>query len=39
MLKPSDFNNAVPQFKNGNYASNPENPQYVEEPDAKNYNK
>ena len=39
MLKPSDFNNAVPQFQNGNYASNPVNPKYVEEPDAENYNK
>jgi hypothetical protein len=39
MLSPSDFNNAVPQFTNGNYASNPINPQYVAEPDAENYNR
>lgn len=39
MLKPSDFNNAVPQFPNGSYASNPINPQYIAEPDAENYNK
>lgn len=38
MLKPSDFNNAVPQFQNGNYASNPINPQYVEEPSSTDYN-
>ena len=39
MLSPSDFNNAVPQFTNGNYASNPTNPQYIAEPDAKSYNR
>ncbi len=39
MLSPSDFNNAVPQFTNGDYASNPINPQYIAEPDAENYNK
>lgn len=39
MLKPSDFNNAVPQFRNGNYASNPINPQYVEEPSSTDYNR
>ena len=39
MLKPSDFNNAVPQFSNGNYASNPINPQYVEEPSSTDYNR
>ena len=39
MLKPSDFNNAVPQFQNGNYASNPINPQYVEEPSSTDYNR
>lgn len=39
MLSPSDFNNAVPQFTNGNYASNPINPQYIAEPDAENYNR
>lgn len=38
MLSPSDFNNAVPQFTNGNYASNPINPQYVEEPTSTDYN-
>lgn len=39
MLSPSDFNNAVPQFTNGNYASNPINPQYIAEPDSVNYNR
>lgn len=39
MLSPSDFNNAVPQFTNGDYASNPINPQYIAEPDAENYNR
>lgn len=38
MLSPSDFNNAVPQFTNGTYASNPINPQYVNEPDSTEYN-
>ena len=39
MLSPSDFNNAVPQFTNGDYASNPINPQYISEPSAVDYNK
>lgn len=39
MLSPTDFNNAVPQFTNGVYASNPINPQYVEEPGAVDYNR
>lgn len=39
MLSPSDFNNAVPQFTNGNYASNPLNPQYIAEPSSTDYNK
>lgn len=39
MLSPSDFNNAVPQFANGDYASNPINPQYIAEPDAVDYNR
>lgn len=39
MLSPSDFNSAVPQFTNGDYASNPINPQYIAEPDAVNYNR
>lgn len=39
MFSPSDFNNAVPQFTNGDYASNPINPQYIAEPDAVDYNR
>lgn len=39
MLSPSDFNSAVPQFTNGDYASNPINPQYIAEPDAVDYNR
>lgn len=39
MLSPSDFNNAVPQFTNGDYASNPLNSQYIAEPDAVSYNR
>lgn len=39
MLSPSDFNNAVPKFTNGNYASNPLNPQYIAEPTATEYNR
>lgn len=39
MLSPSDYNNAVPQFTNGNYASNPINPLYIEEPDSTDYNR
>ena len=37
MFSPSDYNDAVPQFSNGNYANEPLNPLYVEEPDAVNY--
>ena len=37
MFSPSDYNDAVPQFTNGNYANTPLNPLYVEEPDAVNY--
>lgn len=39
MLSPSDFNNAVPQFTNGTYASNPLNPQYIAEPSSTDYNR
>ena len=39
MFSPSDYNDAVPQFSNGNYANEPLNPLYVEEPDAVNYKK
>lgn len=39
MFSPSDFNDAVPQFTNGNYASNPLNPLYIEEPGAIDYNR
>lgn len=39
MFSPSDFNTAVPQFTNGNYASNPLNPLYIEEPSAIDYNR
>ena len=39
MFSPSDYNDAVPQFSNGNYANEPLNPIYVEEPDAVNYKK
>lgn len=39
MLSPSDYNDAVPQFENGNYASAPLNPLYVEEPNATDYRK
>ena len=39
MFSPSDYNDAVPQFTNGNYANTPLNPLYVEEPDAVNYNR
>lgn len=39
MLSPSDYNNAVPKFTNGNYASNPDDPTFVEEPSALEYNK
>ena len=37
MFSPSDYNDAVPQFSNGNYANEPLDPIYVEEPDAVNY--
>ena len=37
MFSPSDYNDAVPQFSNGNYANEPLNPLYVEEPDDINY--
>jgi len=39
MLSPSDYNIAVPKFTNGNYSSNPEDPSFVEEPSALEYNK
>ena len=39
MFSPSDYNDAVPQFTNGNYANEPLNPLYVEEPDSVNYKK
>ena len=39
MLSPSDYNSAVPQFVNGEYASNPINPLYIEEPTAVDYNR
>lgn len=38
MFSPSDFNNAVPQFSHGSYASNPLSPLYIEEPSSANYN-
>ena len=37
MFSPSDYNDAVPQFSNGNYANEPLNPRYVEKPDDVNY--
>ena len=37
MLSPSEFNNAVPKFTNGNYANNPVDPQYIEEPTLQDY--
>ena len=37
MFSPSDYNDAVPQFSKGNYANEPLNPLYVEEPDDVNY--
>ena len=37
MFSPSDYNDAVPQFSNGNYANEPLNHLYVEEPDDVNY--
>lgn len=39
MLSPSDYNSAVPQFTNGNYAANPINPLYIEEPGSTDYNR
>ena len=39
MLSPSEFNNAVPKFTNGNYANNPVDPQYIEEPTLQDYNR
>ena len=39
MLKPSDFNNAVPKFTNGNYANNPLDPTNIEEPGMEDYNR
>ena len=39
MLSPSDYNSAVPKFTNGNYASNPLNPLYIEEPASTDYNR
>lgn len=39
MFSPSDYDDAVPKFTNGNYANTPLNPLYVEEPDAANYNR
>lgn len=39
MFSSSDYNSAVPQFTNGNYASNPINPLYIEEPGAVDYNR
>lgn len=37
MLKPSDFNNAVPKFQNGTYANNPLDPTDVAEPTMEDY--
>ena len=39
MLKPSDFNNAVPKFTNGDYANNPLDPTNIEEPGMEDYNR
>ena len=39
MLSPSDFNSAVPKFQNGNYANNPIDPSYIEEPSMVDYNR
>ena len=39
MFSPSDYNDAVPQFSNGNYANESLNTLYVKEPDAVNYKK
>lgn len=39
MFSPSDYNDAVPQFTNGNYANTPLNPLYIEEPGAVDYNR
>lgn len=37
MLKPSDFNNAVPKFQHGTYANNPLDPTDIEEPSMEDY--
>ena len=39
MFSPSDYNDAVPQFTNGDYANSPMNPLYVAEPGAVDYNR
>jgi hypothetical protein len=39
MLSSSEFNSAVPQFTNGNYANNPIDPSFVEEPSMSDYNR
>lgn len=39
MLSSSEFNNAVPQFTNGNYANNPIDPSFIEEPSMSDYNR
>lgn len=39
MLSPSEFNSAVPKFANGNYANNPIDPQYIEEPTLQDYSR
>lgn len=39
MLSSSEFNSAVPQFTNGNYANNPLDPSFVEEPSMSDYNR
>lgn len=37
MLSPTDYNNAVPQFLNGDYAGSAISPDYIEPPSATNY--
>lgn len=37
MLSPSDYNNAVPQFLNGDYAGSAISPTYIEPPSASHY--
>lgn len=39
MLSSSDFNDAVSKFTNGNYAANPLDPLYIEEPASTDYNR